>query len=46
VDDFLLSIKFIGRVINSLGETTSEIRSRTSGITKASGTREGKAAAH
>jgi acetylornithine deacetylase/succinyl-diaminopimelate desuccinylase-like protein len=46
VDDFLLSIKFIGRVINSLGETTSEIRSRTSGITKASGAREGKAAAH
>jgi acetylornithine deacetylase/succinyl-diaminopimelate desuccinylase-like protein len=46
VDDFLQSIKFIGRVINSLGETTSEIRSRTSGITKASGAREGKAAAH
>jgi len=46
VDDFLQSIKFIGRVINSLGETTSEIRSRPSGITKASGAREGKAAAH
>lgn len=46
VDDFLQSIKFIGRVINSLGETTSEIRSRPSGMTKASGAREGKAAAH
>ena len=46
VDDFLQSIKFIGRVINSLGETTSEIRTRTSGITKTSGIREGKAAAH
>jgi len=46
VDDFLQSIKFIGRVINSLGETTSEIRARTSGITKTSGIREGKAATH
>ncbi|MBA3515580.1 MAG: M20/M25/M40 family metallo-hydrolase [Pyrinomonadaceae bacterium] len=46
VDDFLQSIKFIGRVINSLGETTSEIRTRTSGITKTSGIRERKAAAH
>ena len=46
VDDFLQSIKFIGRVINSLGETTSEIRTRTTAITKTSGSREGKAAAH
>lgn len=46
VDDFLQSIKFIGRVINSLGETTSETRSRTSSLTKTSGAREGKAAAH
>ncbi|MBA3356321.1 MAG: M20/M25/M40 family metallo-hydrolase [Pyrinomonadaceae bacterium] len=46
VDDFLQSIKFIGRVINRLGETTSEIRTRTSGITKTSAIREGKAAAH
>lgn len=44
VDDFLQSIKFIGRVINRLGETTGEIRTRTSGITKISGIREGKAA--
>jgi acetylornithine deacetylase/succinyl-diaminopimelate desuccinylase-like protein len=53
VDDFLQSIKFIGRVINSLGATTSEIRTTTSEIrtrtgsfTKAAGLREGKAAAH
>jgi len=46
VDDFLQSIKFIGRVINSLGESTSEIRTRTSGLTKTSGSREGKVAAH
>jgi hypothetical protein len=46
VDDFLQSIKFIGRVINSLGETTSEIKSRTNSLTKTSGAREGKAAAH
>jgi acetylornithine deacetylase/succinyl-diaminopimelate desuccinylase-like protein len=46
VDDFLQSIKFIGRVINCLGETTSEIRTRTTAITKTSGIREGKAAAH
>ncbi len=36
VDDFLQSIKFIGRVIHKLGET----KTKTSGITKVSGTRE------
>ncbi len=36
VDDFLQSIKFIGRVINSLGATTSEIRTSTGSLTKAS----------
>jgi acetylornithine deacetylase/succinyl-diaminopimelate desuccinylase-like protein len=36
VDDFLQSIKFIGRVIHRLGET----KTRTSGITKVSGARE------
>jgi acetylornithine deacetylase/succinyl-diaminopimelate desuccinylase-like protein len=45
VDDFLQSIKFIGRVINSLSETTSEIRT-TGGLTKTAGLREGKAVAH
>jgi acetylornithine deacetylase/succinyl-diaminopimelate desuccinylase-like protein len=39
VDDFLQSIKFIGRVIHKLGET----KSKTSGITKVSGIREGRA---
>ncbi|MCM3906214.1 MAG: M20/M25/M40 family metallo-hydrolase [Pyrinomonadaceae bacterium] len=46
VDDFLQSIKFIGRVINSLGATTSEIRTRAGSLTKAAGLREGKAVAH
>jgi len=46
VDDFLQSIKFIGRVINSLGESTSEIKTRTGSLTKTSGAREGKAVAH
>jgi acetylornithine deacetylase/succinyl-diaminopimelate desuccinylase-like protein len=45
VDDFLQSIKFIGRVINKLGATTSETKARTA-IAKVSGIREGKAAAH
>ena len=39
VDDFLESIKFIGRVIQKLGE--NKIRT-TSGITKVSGIREGR----
>src|SRR4029077_4152335 len=39
VDDFLQSIKFIGRVIHRLGET----KTKTSGITKVSGIREGRA---
>ena len=39
VDDFLQSIKFIGRVIHKLGET----KSKTSGITKVSDLREGRA---
>ena len=39
VDDFLQSIKFIGRVIHKLGETNTS----TSGITKVSGIREGRA---
>jgi acetylornithine deacetylase/succinyl-diaminopimelate desuccinylase-like protein len=38
VDDFLQSIKFIGRVIHRLGET----KARTSGITKVSGAREAR----
>jgi acetylornithine deacetylase/succinyl-diaminopimelate desuccinylase-like protein len=36
LDDFLRSIKFIGRVIDNLGET----KAKTSGITKISGTSE------
>jgi len=39
VDDFLQSIKFIGRVIHRLGET----KTKNSGITKVSGIREGRA---
>jgi acetylornithine deacetylase/succinyl-diaminopimelate desuccinylase-like protein len=46
VDDFLQSIKFIGRVINSLGATTSAARAGTGSLTKAAGAREGQAAAH
>ncbi len=38
LDDFLQSIKFIGRIIHKLGET----KTRTSGITKVSGIREGR----
>jgi acetylornithine deacetylase/succinyl-diaminopimelate desuccinylase-like protein len=38
VDDFLQSIKFIGRVIHKLGET----KTKTSGITRTSGVREGR----
>ncbi len=38
VDDFLQSIKFIGRVIHKLGET----KTKTSGMTKVSGIREGR----
>lgn len=36
IDDFLQSIKFIGRVIHKLGET----KTKTSGITKVSGAKE------
>jgi acetylornithine deacetylase/succinyl-diaminopimelate desuccinylase-like protein len=39
VDDFLQSIKFIGRVIHNLAEG----KTRTSGITKVTGIREGRA---
>jgi len=39
VDDFLQSIKFIGRIINKLGET----KTKNSGITKVIGVREGRA---
>jgi hypothetical protein len=46
VDDFLQSIKFIGRVINGLGATASEIGTRTSAITKTAGIREVKAVAN
>jgi len=38
VDDFLQSIKFIGRVIHKLGEA----RTKTSGITKVSGAKEAR----
>jgi acetylornithine deacetylase/succinyl-diaminopimelate desuccinylase-like protein len=38
VDDFLQSIKFIGRVIHRLGET----KMKTGGVNKVSGVREGK----
>jgi hypothetical protein len=38
VDDFLLSIKFIGRVIHKLGES----KLKTSGITKVSGIRDAR----
>jgi len=38
VDDFLQSIKFIGRVIHKLGET----KTKTSGITRVSGIRDGR----
>ena len=38
VDDFLQSIKFIGRVIHRLGET----KTKTSSVTKASGARESR----
>ncbi len=41
VDDFLQSIKFIGRVIHNLAEQKT---TKTSGATKISGIREGKAA--
>jgi acetylornithine deacetylase/succinyl-diaminopimelate desuccinylase-like protein len=44
LDDFLQSIKFIGRVIHRLGETNTEpksaVRARTSGTTRTSGTHE------
>jgi acetylornithine deacetylase/succinyl-diaminopimelate desuccinylase-like protein len=40
VDDFLQSIKFIGRVIHGLGET----KTRTSGSTKVNSSREARAA--
>ncbi len=40
VDDFLQSIKFIGRIIHKLGEA----KLKTSGATKISGIREGRAA--
>ena len=41
IDDFLQSIKFIGRIIHKLGEQkVAEPRSKTSGITKISGARE------
>jgi acetylornithine deacetylase/succinyl-diaminopimelate desuccinylase-like protein len=46
VDDFLQSIKFIGRVINSLGETTSETKTKTGSLSKTTGVREEKAVAH
>lgn len=39
IDDFLQSIKFIGRVIHKLGET----KTKNSGITKAGSLREGRA---
>src|SRR5882672_353826 len=39
VDDFLQSIKLIGRIINKLGET----KTKNSGITKVIGVREGRA---
>ncbi|HSS22341.1 MAG TPA: M20/M25/M40 family metallo-hydrolase [Pyrinomonadaceae bacterium] len=43
VDDFLQSIKFIGRVLHRLGEEkTAEHTMRTSGITKVGGIREGR----
>jgi acetylornithine deacetylase/succinyl-diaminopimelate desuccinylase-like protein len=42
VDDFLQSIKFIGRVIHSLGDQKIETKSKTSGMTKVSGTRESR----
>jgi len=42
VDDFLQSIKFIGRVIHKLGET----KTKNSGITKISGAKEARAGAH
>jgi acetylornithine deacetylase/succinyl-diaminopimelate desuccinylase-like protein len=40
VDDFLQSIKFIGRVIHTLGET----KNKTSGITRVSGIKEARTA--
>ncbi len=42
VDDFLQSIKFIGRIIHRLGEskTSGEPKTKTSGSTKVSGARE------
>jgi acetylornithine deacetylase/succinyl-diaminopimelate desuccinylase-like protein len=39
LDDFLQSIKFIGRIIHKLGET----KAKTSGVTKVSGVQEGRA---
>ena len=39
VDDFLQSIKFIGRVINKLGEPKTADRTRTSGITRGASSR-------
>lgn len=42
LDDFLQSIKFIGRVIHRLGET----KTKTSGITRTSGIRESTIASH
>jgi acetylornithine deacetylase/succinyl-diaminopimelate desuccinylase-like protein len=44
VDDFLQSIKFIGRVINTLGASTNEVKAKTA-VSRISGIREGKAAA-
>ena len=43
LDDFLQSIKFIGRVIHKLGEhKVTDPKSRTSGMTKVSGIREAR----
>lgn len=42
VDDFLQSIKFIGRVLHKLGEHKPADKSKSSGITKTSGIREGR----
>jgi acetylornithine deacetylase/succinyl-diaminopimelate desuccinylase-like protein len=36
VDDFLQSIKFIGRIIHKLGEEKNEAKKRSSGITRVS----------
>jgi len=42
LDDFLLSIKFIGRVLKALGEG----KTRTTAITRTSGTKEARAGVH